>query len=158
MVILLAMKILKTGKNKLAIIVSDFNKKVTQELLKGTLEELERHSIYKKDIMVVRVPGALEIPGTLNMIIKYNAPEVIIALGSVIKGETAHFEMVAENSSRLISQLSIQHEIPIINGVLTTYDMSQAIERAGTQKKNKGAEFARAAIQMLNIYSGIKCP
>jgi 6,7-dimethyl-8-ribityllumazine synthase len=147
---------LKKEKNKIAIIVSDFNKKITQELLKGTLETLEQHSIYKENIMVIKVSGALEIPGTINMIIKYNAPEVIIALGAVIKGETAHFETVAKNSSRLISQLSIQHEIPIINGVLTTYDVSQALERASIQKKNKGAEFARAAIQMLNTYDDIK--
>lgn len=138
--------------------MSDFNEKITQELLKGTLEELERHSIYKENIMIERVPGALEIPGTINMIIKYKAPEAIIALGAVIKGETAHFEMVSENSSRLISQLSIQHEIPIINGVLTTYDVSQAIERASIQKKNKGAEFAQAAIQMLDTYHKIKPP
>ena len=143
-------------KNKIVIVVSKFNKLITDELLSGVLEELNNQSVNEKNVQTIEVPGALEIPGTIKMILKYRKPRAVIALGAVIKGETAHFEFVAENSSRLISDLSIQNEIPIINGILTTYDSSQAVKRSSREKKNKGAEFAKAAMDMLHIYEKIK--
>ena len=143
-------------KNKIVIVVSKFNKLITDELLAGVLEELNNQSVNEKNVQTIEVPGALEIPGTIKMIIKYSKPLAVIALGAVIKGETAHFEFVAENSSRLISDLSIQNEIPIINGILTTYDSSQAVKRSSRAEKNKGAEFAKAAMDMLHTYGKIK--
>ena len=97
-------------KNKIVIVVSKFNKLITDELLAGVLEELNNQSVNEKNVQTIEVPGALEIPGTIKMIIQYSKPLAVIALGAVIKGETAHFEFVAENSSRLISDLSIQNE------------------------------------------------
>jgi len=143
-------------KNKIVIVVSKFNKLITDELLSGVLEELNNQSVNEKNVHTIEVPGALEIPGTIKMILKYRKPRAVIALGAVIKGETAHFEFVAGNSSRLISDLSIQNEIPIINGILTTYDSSQAVKRSSRAEKNKGAEFAKAAMDMLHIYEKIK--
>ena len=143
-------------KNKIVIVVSKFNQLITNELLAGVLEELNNQSVNEKNVQIIEVPGALEIPGTINMILKYSKPMAVIALGAVIKGETAHFEFVAENSARLISDLSIQNEIPIINGILTTYDSSQAVKRSSRAEKNKGAEFAKATMDMLHTYGKIK--
>jgi len=143
-------------KNKLVIVVSNFNSRITEELLSGALEELNEQLFQKKDINIIRVPGALEIPGTINMLLKHQSPRAIIALGAVIKGETAHFEIVSHNSARVIANLSLQSEVPIINGILTTYDISQALKRSDIKEKNKGAEFARAALDIISVYEKIK--
>ena len=110
----------------------------------------------KNNIYIFNVPGAFEIPGTVRKILKNNIHpkkyNAIITLGSVIKGETAHFEYISSSVTDSISKLSIESDIPIIFGILTTYDFQQALERSDPNLKNKGGEFMQAAIDTIRLY------
>jgi 6,7-dimethyl-8-ribityllumazine synthase len=140
-----------SGENqKHAIIVSRFNEFITESLLKGALDSLERHGVLEKDVLIVRVPGAYEIPVVSEKLAKSKKYDSIICLGAVIKGSTAHFDYVASESSR-IGQVAVNNQIPIVFGVLTTDTIEQAIERAGTKAGNKGFEAATTAIEMVNV-------
>ena len=140
-----------SGENqKHAIIVSRFNEFITESLLKGALDSLERHGVLEKDVLVVRVPGAYEIPVTAEKLAKQKKFDSIICLGAVIKGSTAHFDYVAGESAR-IGSIAVSNQIPVIFGILTTDTIEQAIERAGTKAGNKGFEAATTAIEMVNI-------
>jgi 6,7-dimethyl-8-ribityllumazine synthase len=140
-----------SGENqKHAIIVSRFNEFITESLLKGALDSLERHGVLEKNVLIVRVPGAYEIPVVSEKLAKSKKYDSIICLGAVIKGSTAHFDYVASESSR-IGQVAVNNQIPIVFGVLTTDTIEQAIERAGTKAGNKGFEAATTAIEMVNV-------
>ncbi len=143
---------LVAGNEKYCIIISRFNDFIGAKLLSGALDELKRHGVSEENIDIVRVPGAFEIPLAAQKFAatgKYNA---IIALGAVIKGATAHFDYVSAEVSKGIAQVSLQTGIPVIFGVLTTDNIEQAIERAGTKAGNKGADAAKSAIEMVNLY------
>ena len=143
---------LVAGNEKYCIILSRFNDFIGAKLLSGALDELKRHGVSEENIDVVRVPGAFEIPLAAQKFAatgKYNA---IITLGAVIKGATAHFDYVSAEVSKGIAQVSLQTGIPVIFGVLTTDNIEQAIERAGTKAGNKGADAAKSAIEMANLY------
>jgi 6,7-dimethyl-8-ribityllumazine synthase len=136
---------------KFAIVVSRFNEFITGKLLSGALDGLIRHGVANVDIDTVWVPGALEIPllaKKLAMSDKYNA---IITLGTVIRGATTHYDYVCNEVAKGVASLTLQHEIPIIFGVLTTENIEQAIERAGTKAGNKGYEAAVSAVEMANL-------
>lgn len=140
-----------SGENqKHAIIVSRFNEFITESLLKGALDSLERHGVLEKDVLVIRVPGAYEIPVVSEKLAKLKKFDSIICLGAVIKGATAHFDYVASESAR-IGSIAVANQIPVIFGVLTTDTIEQAIERAGTKAGNKGFEAATTAIEMVNV-------
>ncbi len=140
-----------SGENqKHAIIVSRFNEFITESLLKGALDSLERHGVLEKDVLIIRVPGAYEIPVVSEILAKQKKFDAIICLGAVIKGSTAHFDFVAGESSR-IGAVAVANQIPVIFGVLTTDTIEQAIERAGTKAGNKGFEAATTAIEMVNV-------
>ncbi len=136
---------------KFGIIVSRFNHFVTDRLLEGALETLKSHGVEENDIDVVRVPGAFEIPLLAHKMAaggKYNA---LICLGAVIRGDTPHFEYIAEEVARGIGRAILEHGIPIAFGVLTTNNAEQAMERAGTRTENKGSEAALVAIEMASL-------
>ncbi len=136
---------------KFGIIVSRFNSFVTERLLEGSLEGLKNHGAEEKDIDIVRVPGAFEIPllaHTMAATGRYNA---LICLGAVIRGDTPHFEYIAEEVARGIGSAILQHRIPISFGVLTTNNVEQAMERAGVRTENKGFEAALVAIEMASL-------
>ena len=136
---------------KFGIIVSRFNNFVTEKLLEGALEALKSYGGEEQDIDIVRVPGAFEIPllaHTMAASGKYNA---LICLGAVIRGDTPHFEYIAEEVARGIGNAMLKHRIPISFGVLTTNNVEQAMERAGTGTGNKGFEAALAAIEMASL-------
>lgn len=133
-----------------AIIVSRFNEFITESLLKGALDSLERHSVSLEDVTVIRVPGAYEIPFIAKIAASSQKYDAIICLGAVIRGATPHFDYVANEASK-IGNISLQFGIPVIFGVLTTETIEQAIERAGTKAGNKGAETAMTAIEMINL-------
>ena len=136
---------------KFGIVVSRFNNFVTEKLLEGALAALKSYGGEEQDIDIVRVPGAFEIPLLAHKMAasgKYNA---LICLGAVIRGDTPHFEYIAEEVARGIGNVMLKHRIPISFGVLTTNNVEQAMERAGTGTGNKGFEAALAAIEMASL-------
>jgi 6,7-dimethyl-8-ribityllumazine synthase len=143
------------GNNKYTIVVSRFNELIGQKLLDGAIDCLKRHDCLDSNIDVIKVPGAFEIPlaaAKLAESKKYNA---IICLGVVIKGATPHFDYVAGTASSGILQTSLKYNTPVSFGVLTTDNIEQAIERAGTKSGNKGWDAAIAAIEMANLLAKI---
>jgi 6,7-dimethyl-8-ribityllumazine synthase len=144
------------GKDqKIAIIVSRFNEFISSKLLSGAIDTLKRHDVSEQDIAIFWVPGAFEIPMLAKKLSSANKFDAIICLGAVIRGETPHFDYVASEVSKGIANIAIEKEIPVIFGVLTTENIEQAIERAGTKSGNKGSDAAITAIEMVNLYKNI---
>ena len=140
-----------TDNEKFCIVISRFNEFIGSKLLSGAIDEFVRHGIKEETIDVIWTPGAFEIPLIAQKAAstgKYNA---IVTLGAVIKGSTDHYEFVAAEVSKGIAQVSLKTGIPVIFGVLTTDNLEQAIERAGTKAGNKGSEAAKTAIEMANL-------
>lgn len=147
---------LTTNGEKFCIIISRFNEFIGSKLLSGALDELKRHGIAEDTIDVVWVPGAFEIPVIAKKCAKSGKYNAIITLGAVIKGSTSHYDYVCAEVSKGIASVSLETEVPVIFGVLTTDNLEQAIERAGTKAGNKGADAAKAAIEMANLMSALK--
>lgn len=149
-----------TGRH-FAIVVARFNAHITELLLEGALEAFVSHGVRPEDLEVIRVPGAFEIPGTVARLVERGGVDGIVALGCVIRGETAHFEFVAGEAARGLAALSRDHAVPIIFGVLTTETLEQAFvragavvgsETAGSTYPNTGQTSAHAALEMANLY------
>jgi len=136
---------------KFAIIVSRFNDFISERLLGGALDALVRSGALDADIQVVKVPGAWEIPLTAKRLAEKQTCDAIVCLGAVIRGNTPHFEYVSAEVSKGIAAVSLEHGIPVTFGVLTTDNIEQAIERAGSKAGNKGWDAAQAAIEMANL-------
>lgn len=141
---------------RMGIVVARFNEFVTKSLLEGALEGLERFGIPKKNVSVVRVPGSYEIPLAAKQLALNGNVDAIICLGVVIRGATPHFEYVCSQVSSGISQVSLELQLPVIFGVLTTDTIEQAIERAGTKSGNKGFEAVQTAIEMVDLLRQLK--
>jgi len=137
---------------KFALVVSRFNDFITDKLLSGALDALIRSGAADADIEVVRVPGAFEIPLVAKKMAKTNRFHAVIGLGSVIRGATPHFDYVSAEVSKGIAAVSMESEVPVIFGVLTTDTIEQAIERAGTKAGNKGWSAAMDAVEMANLF------
>lgn len=140
-----------TSDDRFCIIIARFNDFIGSKLLDGAIDELKRHGVNPDNIDVVKVPGAFEIPIIAQKCAsskKYNA---VITLGAVIKGSTPHFDYVSAEVSKGVAQVSLQTGVPVIFGVLTTDNIEQAIERAGTKAGNKGVDAAKTAIEMTNL-------
>lgn len=146
---------LVAGSGKFCIVVSRFNDFIGAKLLEGAIDELKRSGVNQENIDIVKVPGAFEIPVISMKCAKTNKYDAIIALGAIIKGSTQHFEYVSAELSKGIAQVSMQTGVPVMFGVLTTENLEQAIERAGTKAGNKGSEAARGAIEMANLIKEI---
>ena len=144
---------LVAGNEKYCVILSRFNDFIGSKLLAGALDELKRHGVKDDNIEVVRVPGAFEIPLTAQKFAKTGKYDAIITLGAVIKGSTPHFDYVSAEVSKGVSQVSLQTGVPVMFGILTTDNIEQAIERAGTKAGNKGSDAAKSAIEMVNLLS-----
>lgn len=142
---------LVAGNEKFCIIISRFNDFIGSKLLSGAIDELKRHGVSDENIDIVKVPGAFEIPLAAMKFAKTKKYNAIITLGAIIRGATTHYEHVSAELSKGIAQVSLQTEVPVIFGVLTTENIEQAIERAGTKAGNKGADAAKAAIEMANL-------
>lgn len=142
---------------KVAIIVARFNQFINESLVNGAVDALTRiGQVDEKNITIIWVPGAYEIPLTAKVAAQSKKYDAIVALGTVIRGSTAHFDFVAGESSSGLLSTSLDHTIPVGFGILTTESIEQAIERAGTKAGNKGAEAALTALEMLNIIKAIK--
>jgi 6,7-dimethyl-8-ribityllumazine synthase len=138
---------------KFALLVARFNSFIVESLVEGAIDALTRHGIKEADIEVIRVPGAFEMPIAAQRIAAKKKHHAIIALGAVIRGGTPHFEYVAGECVKGLSQVSLQHNVPVAFGVLTVDSIEQAIERAGTKAGNKGAEAALSALEMVNLFN-----
>lgn len=142
---------LSANNLKIAIVESRFNDFITSKLLDGAKDCLKRHGCKEENITVVKVPGAFEIPMIADKLIKQKKFDAIICLGTVIRGETPHFDYIASEVSKGIASVSLKSSIPVSFGVLTTDSIEQAIERAGTKSGNKGWDAALTAIEMANL-------
>lgn len=147
---------LTTQDEKFCIIISRFNEFIGSKLLSGAIDELTRHGVDEKNIDVIWVPGAFEIPLVAQKAAKLGKYGAIITLGAIIKGSTSHFDYVAAELSKGIASVSLQYSIPVIFGVLTCDNLEQAIERAGTKAGNKGSEAAKSAIEMVSLSAQLK--
>jgi 6,7-dimethyl-8-ribityllumazine synthase len=136
---------------RIALLVSRFNSFIVESLLSGAIDALKRHGAEERDLNIVRVPGAFEMPLAAKRLAASQRYEAIIALGAVIRGGTPHFEYVAGECTKGLAGVSMQHDVPIAFGVLTVDSIEQAIERAGTKAGNKGEEAALSAIEMINL-------
>ncbi|MDD5614144.1 MAG: 6,7-dimethyl-8-ribityllumazine synthase [Candidatus Omnitrophica bacterium] len=141
---------------KFGIVISRFNEFITNELLSGAQDTLISHGVEDKDIDVFWCPGSFEIPAVVNQVAKNKKYNGIICLGAVIRGETPHFEYVASEVSKGVAKLSLDLNIPVSFGVITSETLEQAIERAGSKDGNKGRQAALSAIEMANLYKKIK--
>lgn len=140
---------------KIGIVVARFNEFITSKLLSGALDGLLRENVKDEDIEIAWVPGAFEIPLTAAIMAKSRKYDSVICLGAIIRGSTDHYNYVCSEVSKGIAQVSLESEIPVIFGVLTTDTIEQAIERAGTKAGNKGYECAHTAIEMVNLLQNI---
>ena len=140
-----------TAENKFCIIISRFNDFIGSKLLSGAVDELKRHGVADENIDIVKVPGAFEIPVVAQKCASSRKYDTVITLGAVIKGSTPHFEYVSAEVSKGVAQVSLQTGVPVVFGVLTTDNLEQAIERAGTKAGNKGSDAAKTAIEMANL-------
>ncbi|MBE3570699.1 MAG: 6,7-dimethyl-8-ribityllumazine synthase [Bacillales bacterium] len=141
---------------KIGIVVSRFNEFITSKLVSGAEDALVRHGVNQEDIEVAWVPGAFEIPLIAKKMAESGRYDAVIALGTVIRGATAHFDYVSSEATKGVAQASLQTEVPVIFGILTTDTIEQAIERAGTKAGNKGSEAAVSAIEMANLLKQLK--
>lgn len=142
---------------KYGIVVARFNSFIVESLLQGAVDALKRHGGVKEEsIDVVRVPGAYELALAAQAMAAHGNYDAIIALGAVIRGSTPHFDYVAGEAAKGLASVGLDHELPVIFGVLTTDTIEQAVERAGTKAGNKGAEAALSAIEMVSLLRKIR--
>ncbi len=137
---------------KLALVVSRFNNFITNRLLEGAIDAILRHGGKQEDIIIVKVPGAFEMPVVAKKLAKSKKYDAIICIGAVIRGATPHFDYIASEVAKGLANVSLESNIPISFGVLTTDTLEQAIERAGSKAGNKGFEAAVSAIEMANLF------
>lgn len=142
---------LRTENAKYGIVVAQFNEFINAKLLSGALDALKRHGVQEEEIDIAWVPGAFEIPIIAQKMATSNKYEAIICLGTVIRGSTSHYDFICNEVSKGIAHVSLNSNIPVMFGVLTTENIEQAIERAGTKAGNKGFEVAVGAIEMVDL-------
>jgi 6,7-dimethyl-8-ribityllumazine synthase len=137
---------------QVALVVSRFNGDITERMMTSAVKTLARHGVADHDMEVFRVPGAWELPQVCAQLAEQGAVDVIIALGCVIRGETAHFDIVAGEAARGLMDVALGSGVPVILGLLTTETRAQAEERADPARLDKGAEVALAALEMASLY------
>lgn len=140
---------------KFAIVVSRFNEFITSKLLGGALDTLKRHETNEEDIDIAWVPGAFEIPLIAKKLADSKKYDAVICLGAVIRGSTTHYDYVCNEVSKGVAQVSLSTGVPTIFGVLTTENIEQAVERAGTKAGNKGSDAAVSAMEMVNLIKNL---
>lgn len=146
---------LNSNGKKYAIVLARFNEFIVSKLLDGCIDGLTRHGVKDDEIEVIWVPGSFEIPITCKALAKTKKYDAVIALGAVIRGATTHYELVSTEVAKGIASSSLDTGVPIVFGVLTTENIEQAIERAGTKMGNKGFDAAVTAVEMANLLGEI---
>ena len=146
-----------TGRGlKFAIVVARFNEFITSKLLGGALDTLKRHETPEENITVAWVPGSFEIPLVAKKFAESKKFDAVICLGAVIRGATTHYDYVCNEVSKGVAQVSLQTGVPTIFGVVTTENIQQAVERAGTKAGNKGSDAAMSAMEMANLLKAVE--
>ncbi len=147
---------LKAAGFKFGIVISRFNEFINGKLLDGALDYLKRAGASEDSISVAKVPGAFELPMAVKMLLDTKKFDAIICLGTLIRGETTHFDLLSNQVTKLISELSIHYNVPVSYGIITADSIEQAISRAGAKMGNKGFDAAMSAVEMASLYSKIK--
>ncbi len=140
---------------KIGIVAARFNEFIVSKLVSGAMDGLIRHDVEEEDVTVAWVPGAFEIPVVAKKMAKSGKYDAVICLGAVIRGATSHYDYVCNEVSKGVASVSLETEIPVLFGVVTTENIEQAIERAGTKAGNKGYDCALSAIEMINLMKQI---
>ncbi|MGH2698370.1 MAG: 6,7-dimethyl-8-ribityllumazine synthase [Actinomycetota bacterium] len=143
---------------RIAVVASRFNETISKRLVEGALHALGQHGVADDDVSVTWVPGAFEIPAVAKRIASSGEVDAIVAIGAVIRGETAHFDYVAGPAATGVASVSLETGVPVAFGVLTTETTEQAAERAGGKLGNKGFEAAVTAIEMANLFASLPKP
>lgn len=151
---LLEGKLLAEGQ-RIGIVAARFNEFITSKLLGGAKDAFIRHGGNEENLDVAWVPGAFEVPLTAKKMVESGKYDAVVCLGAVIRGATPHFDMVANEATKGIANVSLQTGVPVIFGILTTDSIEQAVERAGTKAGNKGFDAMTTAIEMINLYKQI---
>jgi 6,7-dimethyl-8-ribityllumazine synthase len=141
---------------KFGIVVSRFNDFISERLLSGALDLLKRNGAGEEDVEVLKVPGAFEIPQVARKMALGKKYDAVICLGAVIRGATPHFDYIAAEVSKGVAMIGLESEVPVTFGILTTDNLEQAIERAGSKAGNKGWDAALSAVEMANLYREMK--
>jgi 6,7-dimethyl-8-ribityllumazine synthase len=137
---------------RFGLVVSRFNDFISSKLVEGAVDALKRHGATEEQLLIVKVPGAFEIPLVAKKLAESGKVDAVICLGAVIRGSTPHFDYVAAEVSKGIAVVALDTKVPVAFGVLTTDNLEQAIERAGTKSGNKGWDAALAAMEMVNLF------
>jgi 6,7-dimethyl-8-ribityllumazine synthase len=141
---------------RIGLVVSRFNDFISERLLAGALDCLGRHGVAETDILVARVPGALEIPVAARQMALSGRHDAVVCVGCVIRGETSHYEQVCAEVARGVAAVALEAGLPVTFGVLSTENLHQAIERAGAKEGNKGWDAALAAIEMVTLFRSLE--
>ncbi len=143
------------GESRITLVVSRYNSFVVDRLLEGCLGTLEHAGVNKDNIKLIKVPGAFEIPIVVKHVADQGKTDAIITLGAVIRGETPHFDIIANECVRGIGSIAIETGLPVIFGVLTVDTVEQAMDRSGNEESNKGSEAAQTALEMISVLAQI---
>ena len=141
--------------HKFAIVVARFNSFITDKLVEGALDTIERHGGNKQNVDGFKVPGCFEVPMAAQKLASKSKYDAIICLGALIRGETPHFDYIASECTKGIAAIALQAQIPVTYGIITANTVDQAVNRAGVKVGNKGADAALAAIEMVDLYNKI---
>ncbi|MCL2295293.1 MAG: 6,7-dimethyl-8-ribityllumazine synthase [Spirochaetes bacterium] len=146
-----------SGKGvRVGIVAARFNELIVSKLIEGALDALRRHDANEDDISIAWVPGAFEIPTVASKMVKSGKYDVVICLGAVIRGSTTHYDYVCSEVSKGIASISLNSGVPVIFGIVTTENIEQAIERAGTKSGNKGFDAALSALEMVSLLKSLE--
>ncbi len=140
---------------RIALVVSRFNSFLTEQLVKGAADAFLRHGGADKDLVLVRVPGAYEIPLAAKKLASSGKVDAIVALGAVVQGATAHAALINETTARAFSQISLETGVPVLDGVVSAENLEQAVERCGTKQGNKGFGAMQSAIETVNVVKAL---
>ena len=149
-------KLVSDAAIRVGIVAARFNEFITSKLLSGAIDGLLRHNVQQENIQIAWVPGAFEIPLIASKMAKSGRYDAVVCLGAVIRGSTSHYDYVCNEVSKGIASVSLESGIPVLFGVLTTENIEQAIERAGSKAGNKGSECAAGAIEMVNLIRSLE--
>ena len=155
----MATKTVKAGLiakgKKFGIVVSRFNEFISSKLTEGAVDTLVQHGVDENDISIVWVPGSFEIPMVAKKLAFSSKYDAVICLGAIIRGETPHFDFIASEAAKGVAQVAMGSDVPCVFGIITTDNLEQALDRAGTKSGNKGRDAAKTAIEMCNLYTEI---
>ena len=140
---------------KMALVVSRFNSFLTEQLVKGAVDAFVRLGGDEKNLTLVRVPGAYEIPLAASRLASKKGVDAVVALGAVVQGATAHADLINETTARAFSQISLEAGVPVLDGVVSAENLEQAVERCGTKQGNKGFAAMQAAVEMANVMKSL---